>query len=613
MSENGKKTDHNGFTRPVVITSAFLILAIAVMALMQRSEPGLYISEVCPHNEGILYDSIGFCNDFIVITNSSDRTVGLMGYGLSDDSSDLWKFTFPETILDPGESIMVYACNPTVFGDEGFTDDDAIYTGFKISDHEMIYLTDPKGVVIDSLKIPNMDDNEALVRNRAGDRGTVGRSVYDRTENADPTVLDSVSFSELSQTPGYVQGTYTVSIVSDPEGLFSDERGIYVEGAVRANNIQKAEEIGIDVDLAPANYLMSGKGWRRDAHLTLYGPGGECLYDEDDIISIRGRTSRNVEQKGFNIRLGEDVKKVFDGLFPDAGDMLMLRTGSTEDVYLTNFRDVLDQRIAKNLNVCTESAMCCQVFLNGQYWGCYSLQEHLDESFIAAKYGVDEDNVNIVKYEGAAEAESGRSVDLEEYLKVERFAREHDLSNDSEYARFCDMVDIDSLIDYYCAEIFFANDDAYFSNYGLWRVRTPGLGEYEDGKWRFILYDLDNTDGYSENTAASVDSFVEGSYIGYNAMDDRLLSHLSENAGFRKKFRERFGEFLANDFSYDNVEPMIDDMANTYKGPMVQSLRKYRDPDATEEDYLANVEIMREFFKERGGYISGYLTEHMGD
>ena len=54
-------------------------------------------------------------------------------------------------------------------------------------------------------------------------------------------------------------------------------------------------------------------------------------------------------------------------------------------------------------------------------------------------------------------------------------------------------------------------------------------------------------------------------------------------------------------------------MANTYKGPMVQSLRKYGDPDATEEDYIANVEVVRQFFKERGRYISGYLTEHMGD
>lgn len=712
---SGNRDDKNHtFIVPVIIAMAVLLAFILCIGFAQMPAPGLYISEVCPHNDDIIYDSIGSHNDYIVVTNSSDDEADLKDYALSDDGSDLGKFSFPHYILKPGDSVTVWACEQTVFGEEGFADDGSFYTGFGLKDHEMLFLSDPKRIVIDSLKLPNMKRDEALLRDSAMDKGAVGMSRFLEDDPYKAHISDAVLAPVLSGLSGFYEdafdlsmdgsgseilytldgsdpytsgvkysgpvriedgsalpnryasiaeiadiadlfipqdpvskavvvravckspdglfsketvatyfvgsnihdmctGTYTVSIVSDPDGLFSKERGIYVLGRVREMNEKKAEEMGVDVSVAPANYKMSGRGWRRDAKVTLFDPDGKMLFDEDDEISIRGRSSRDINQKGFNIRPKKKGDKVFEGLFPDAGDILMLRTGSTEDVYKTNFRDALNQRIAKDFNVCSQSSLCCQVFLDGEYWGCYNLQEHLDPSFIASYYEVDGSNVNIVRIEAEKEAESGRVSDIEQYMQIERFAGEHDLGDDGNYAIFCDMVDIDSLIDYYIAQIFFANDDAYYGNYGLWRVRTPELGDHEDGKWRFILYDLDNTDGYAENAASSVDSFVDGSFIGYNADDDRFFAPLSENAQFRKRFRDRFNELLSSDLSYDNTGKILDEMEETYKGPMVNSLRRFYKSDATEEDYTESVDVVRNFLKKRGGYISEYLRQHMGD
>ena len=59
---------------------------------------------------------------------------------------------------------------------------------------------------------------------------------------------------------------------------------------------------------------------------------------------------------------------------------------------------------------------------------------------------------------------------------------EHDLAEGENYDKFCEMVDIDSLIDYYCTQLFFGNGDGYIYNNAMWRARKTGTGEYGDGK-----------------------------------------------------------------------------------------------------------------------------------
>ena len=146
-------------------------------------------------------------------------------------------------------------------------------------------------------------------------------------------------------------------------------------------------------------------------------------------------------------------------------------------------------------------------------------------------------NINLIKLRGYTEAVSGLDSDLEQFQSVVDFVSSHDMSIAGNYDEFCAMVDIDSLIDYYCAELFFANDDAYIYNNSMWRVRKTGSGEYEDGKWRSVLQDLDNTDGYAgEESGASTDSFADRTWIG----SDPFFSGLSVNELFRRRLYERF-------------------------------------------------------------------------
>lgn len=695
---------------PVIIAFVIMALIIAGIGMKTYARPGLFISEVCSHNDDIIYDSVGFHHDFIILTNSSSLPINLTGYGLSDDSSQLGKFIFPDMVLEAGGTVTVWADEKTVFGD-GYSDEDALFSGFRLSDHDYLYLTDPEGLVIDSLRLPQMKRNTSYLRNFAGDKGKKGipkdldteyfpvtdnilppvfsassgyygepfllsmdggnNTVYytldasspytsgvkyeaavpivDRSPldnyystlgpvsvTADPyipaepiskaTVVRAVAkkddgtFSKEAVAVYFVgddirricTGTYTLSIVSDPQGLFSGKRGIYVTGNVWDMNRDRIAGEDVDLHEVPVNYNMRGRGWRRDARLILFDENGTCLYDEDGLINIRGGYGRSVIQKGFNLRPSDPGKKVFDGLFDDTGSIIALRTGSETDVYSTNFRDALNHRISEGLNIPVQKSHCCQVYLDGEYWGCYNLQEHMDSSFVEGRYSVPADNVNIIRLNGEPVAVSESERDLAQYDEVKSYADGHDLSNDDYYSGFCDMVDIDSLIDYYCTQLFFGNGDGYIYNNAMWRARKKGTGAYKDGKWRFLLFDLDNTDAYGSTNGAleaAVDPFVEFTWIEY----DQFYLNLSQNKSFRQRMRNRMDELLAGDFSYERISPILDEFEAQYTDPMTLSVKRFHDPDFTGEQYAANVQVVRDFFRERGYYISKYMQEHLGD
>ncbi len=407
-------------------------------------------------------------------------------------------------------------------------------------------------------------------------------------------------------------GRPILSMVVNPEDLFSGEKGIYVTGNLWEQNCDKVdtESESFDHFLALTNYNMRGEGWRRPASVTLFDGAGLPVYTDNVKIGIRGNYTRYVNQKSFSLFPENDGEIVFEGLFPNSGSSLMVRTGGPEDMFETGFRDEINNRIAENMDLCTEKSIPCQLFLNGEYWGSYNLQERLDETYIAGRYKIDVTNVNLIKN---GEAVSGKNSDYQTYREMRNYVESHDFTDESVYRQFCRMWDIDNLIDYYCAEIFFANDDAYDNNVALWRSRDTGMGQHEDGRWRFILFDTDCSDAYAEDSIASVDSFVDGHCRGYNPDVEFYFSRLSQNPEFRDRFKNRFEELLRGDFSYERIAPMLDEMESIYREPMVLSVRRFSDPAYTAEQYEERVEVVRDFFKQRGEYIWDYLTLHMAE
>lgn len=99
------------------------------------------ISEFLASNDSGLRDEDGDRGDWIEIVNPDSTSVSLSGWSLTDDASDLTKWTFPNVSLNPGERIVVFASGKdrAVAGSE-------LHTNFSLSrSGEYLALVKPGG------------------------------------------------------------------------------------------------------------------------------------------------------------------------------------------------------------------------------------------------------------------------------------------------------------------------------------------------------------------------------------------------------------------------------------------------------------------------------------
>ncbi len=81
------------------------ILAMSPAAVSQA----LVLNEIMPANKTALSDEDGETPDWIELYNFGSTEINLEGFGLTDDSSDLFKWTFPAVTIGPGQYSVIFA------------------------------------------------------------------------------------------------------------------------------------------------------------------------------------------------------------------------------------------------------------------------------------------------------------------------------------------------------------------------------------------------------------------------------------------------------------------------------------------------------------------------
>ena len=389
------------------------------------------------------------------------------------------------------------------------------------------------------------------------------------------------------------------------------------------------ETVGID-DTEYAHFGKKGRGWEREVNIEFFSSDHEKIHEQKAGIRIHGGWTREQNQKNFQLYARDeyDGNSIFNYDFFGNGQIynkLMLRGGGSTDIFVTKIRDVFVQSMVTDRAVGTQKAEPCVVFLNGEYWGLYNLQETIGASYIEEYYDVPQDNVVIIKN---GESRTDDPDDVLLYDEVVAFVAENDMSLEENYRKFEKMVDIQSLIDYYAIETYVGNSDAYKNNYAVWRSRNPGISEYEDCRWRWLLFDLD--DSCSMNLGANtadIDSFVDGNWYGNNPLNgDELFTALCANEEFRERFASAFMEVAENNFNYEDVSAKLWAMADKYKVAVIKSNNRFRgefwldeypgfegyEAPYDQDDYEKDIEILDAFFRDRTGYIVSYMYDHLG-
>ena len=454
-------------------------------------------------------------------------------------------------------------------------------------------------------------------------------------------VIRAVAINKDGERSAVISGTYFINVdreelfgetavmclVLDPASLFDYETGIYVLGKTFDEwAAQQTEEF--KPRQVTANFTQRGKEWEREVSVSYLPWEGEGFTQEMGL-RIKGGVSRTFYQKSLRMVAREEYgsKNVKYELFPDNvreedGGIVSkyksftLRNGGNDCDY-SKMRDAFISRLAAGLCFETANSMPCVAFINGEYWGLYTLTEEYTDNYFQYHYGMDDKNVIIVKCGDIEEGEEEDNLLYEELFSV---ICQKDMSIPKYYERAKVLLDMQSFADYCATHLYICNTDSLFqyNNWQLWRVREPDEGFINaDGKWRMMLYDTDiSSDLFGEDMEPEVDNItpaLQGEYEGHHPA--RLFTSLMANAEFRDLFIMACCDVRNQYFRDNRASQVMEQLEPSYLKCMPDTYRRFGpeyhlwDPEEAYEDEAKQV---GDFFRERFGTFMPILQNAFG-
>lgn len=298
-------------------------------------------------------------------------------------------------------------------------------------------------------------------------------------------ILKDAKLSTSIQTNTYfIDANYSLPIVSlttDPDGLFDESEGAYVLGYT----YYTMRKYGVLATRTNSNTPIDLAG-----HIEVYDTGKKVFAD-DMVFSIAGRSSvsRNI-QKSFNVIL--DNKKITGDIFGNSDSVEYERftlrgpgNGVVKDVtyayasaFVSNF--ISDEDIGGQKN------RSCILFIDGEYWGIYSLMEPKGKENMKELTGAAKKDITLViPWKNVSDQSFDR---LFEEIQNRTFDKVED------YEWLKTEIDIENFMASVLAEAFFGNTDGISNgDHNLYIWKEAG------GLWKWHLFDFDCTMVDNEN------------------------------------------------------------------------------------------------------------------
>ena len=202
-------------------------------------------------------------------------------------------------------------------------------------------------------------------------------------------IVDGDAETQAKLLRGFTNSIQTISLVIDPENLFSSSHGIYV------------------------NASNDGKGWERQTMVEQIDPvnGAANEFSVPAGIRIRGAFSRGSGYPKHSFRLffrGEyGMSRLEFPLFGDEGTdsfkKIDLRTAQNHSWANDNHGDVtyIEECFSRD----SQGAMgepynrsrYYNLFINGVYWGLYQTEERVDQNYAESYNGGKDDDYDVVR------------------------------------------------------------------------------------------------------------------------------------------------------------------------------------------------------------------------
>ena len=434
-------------------------------------------------------------------------------------------------------------------------------------------------------KVPKNVNKAHVVRFAAFKDGVIKSQIYNSTFFINPQKNERYTLP-------------VISLITDSINLFDYEKGIYIPG-------KRFDEEGFNW-WAIGNYLNRGRDWERVAHLSYFDTKGNIGFETKVGIRMKGGGSTSNPQKSLNLYFREEygLKKLEYPVFKNSENTNFKRLAfrnSGNDFLKTHFKDAMLQSVFKQFNLDIQEYSPSVLFINGEYWGIHIIREKFDKYYFKYKFGIDEDNVNILGICGKVE-----EGDNEDYKLLTNYFASNDISDAEHYEFIKEKLDIENFIDYHIAEIYYANYDWPCNNYKIWKTNDA------NSKWRHLIYDLDLSFAYDARSSFYTPSLLhatkEENGWPHCSCSNLMFRSLLENEEFQKEFINRFVYHLENAFKPSNIQDSINHFKALLHPEMQEHIDRWGYPKSM-EDWYNNIESLNEFALNRSCFMKNHIVD----
>ena len=356
-----------------------------------------------------------------------------------------------------------------------------------------------------------------------------------------------------------------ISLCADSLSLFDYDTGLFVRGWY--HDSLYAYNTG--------NYFQRGRHWERTASVNYMTSDGVSL-TQDCGLRVHGNSQRVLAQKGLSLYARREYgdryfsHRFFDQQPRDRYRRLVLRPWSTSWSG-AGIEDWLCQHLAEPLRFDNLATQPVVLFINGEYWGIYFLEEKADEHYVEEHHGIPTTESDLLAYWGG-EVENGS---VARWGELFRWLETADLRRGKDYDYLASQVDVDALMDYMLMQILILNDDWPVSNVRQWAAHN--------GKWRWIFFDADGALSSFPDNAAILD------YMTYNAsgasmhtslQSTLLFRRILANRHFLERSMERMREIVGSVFTYRHTSSLLHDIVQQLEPEVPYQVKRFDKPSS---------------------------------
>ncbi|MBQ7180962.1 MAG: CotH kinase family protein, partial [Bacteroidaceae bacterium] len=432
-------------------------------------------------------------------------------------------------------------------------------------------------------------------------------------------VADYEMDPELASNPAFAQkaadGFYALpvlSLVTDKDNLFStvaDEKtgGIYIY-------------TGAPVGGYP------GRGWERPVSAELFGGTAAHDLQVDCALTIHGGHSRLPDKNpkhSFRLKFKSAYGpgKLHYPLYGNGeGEVtkfnsLIVRT-TFNDSWVCQGNDRGRSQITKELwarltqkrmGYPAANGIYVHLFLNGMYWGLYSLSERINDDFCQTHFGGDKEDYDVVKVTEDSNGQRLEASDgsIDKWNEMVSLAEKS--ADNQYYFRLTGqngaepLLDVDNFIDYMLINQYSGNEDWDYHNWTAIRNRKRA-----DRGFQFLVWDAEcifqHTDFNALNTY-------------YSKCTTHIFKYLIQNAVFRRRYIDRAYKLLvAPDgmLTEKNVVALWDSLYNDISLALYDESARWGDYRRDVHPYYSKGELYtpeNHYMAERNKLLTEYFPQ----